>query len=345
VGEVNLTKDKILVSNLNIAKAKDEKVIIEIKADVVYTKASANFKFQMDSIDALEAGFGLKPVGTLLQVSNINVVGYDVVFKKETIVTKNVLPGTNNVVVFDSTIKVATDTLIKEVEITPTVTNLDKVLKAESAKLIVNGEQFPITDVQIVGGAFTISNMDVGIDANRTARIQIVLNTKVPTPMVDASARFKVEVTNAESADDSTVSYGAIAAVNGDTVKIEAGKVVVATSTVAAPVTRSLFSEENQEVGRFSIKADGDYTTLKKLDLGIVIDGVLLTVPLLKDMFDGNFTLVNVANNETISAKMDINVAGNKLEIRNMNYRIEKDQTVNLKLMVNLPKIDTAAIE
>lgn len=345
VGEVKLTKDKVIVSNLNITKARDEKVIINLKADVVYTKTVANFSFTMDSIDVFEGAYGMTISAPTAQGSDIVIQGYDIVFKKENIVAKDVLPGTNGVVVFDSTIKVSTDTVIDEIKITPTVTNLTNVLRADSARLLINGEQFDLTDANVTtnGAQFTVSatDMGVGIDANRIAKIQILINTKVPAPMVNASAKFAVEITDAVSADDTSVSYGAINPVNGDIVKIEPGTVKFAASNVAAPATRSLFSYEDQEIGRFSLKAEKDYAIIKKMDLDITRT---LSDAELEDMFDGNFTLVNVANNETISADIDLNVASDTLELRNMNYRIEKDQTVNLKLMVNLPQIETTAL-
>jgi hypothetical protein len=59
--------------------------------------------------------------------------------------------------------------------VTPTSTSLNAILSADSAKLVVDGEEFEITDAQIVGTTAININTNVDVDANHTAKIQVIL--------------------------------------------------------------------------------------------------------------------------------------------------------------------------
>jgi hypothetical protein len=52
-----------------------------------------------------------------------------------------------------------------------------------------------------------------------------------------------------------------------------------------------LFSNKNQEAGRFSVKAEGDKVTLK--DLTLTLDTDLATADDITTLLDGNLSLVD----------------------------------------------------
>jgi hypothetical protein len=51
VGNVSVQDEKIIISDLNMNKAKDEEVTIELKADAIYDNEYADFLFRIDSVD------------------------------------------------------------------------------------------------------------------------------------------------------------------------------------------------------------------------------------------------------------------------------------------------------
>ncbi len=341
VGNVNLSKDKIIVSGLDIAKAKDAKVTIEIKADVVYSKANVDVVSSYDNVDVLEGNSGFGMSANDAGTATITVQGSDISFKKLAI-EKNVLPGTSQVRLFAGEIKTATDIVVQKVEITPTLTtsgNFAKLYSNGSAVFKINGEEFEITDTNITDGVlFSIPNMEVGVDAGTTAKVEIIVNTKVPTPLVGATVSFTVELKIVENAEDSAITY-VIPPRAGDTVKIAAGDIKLSKATIAWPATESLFANAEQEVGRFAIKANNDTVVLRDFNLdnnwGTLTDDDFLA------LFDGNLTLFKIdADNETeVSANITFNDSTKNFEVRNMNVEIAKDKTVNFKLMANLGNI------
>ena len=117
--------------------------------------------------------------------------------------------------------------------------------------------------------------------------------------------------------------------------KIAAGDIKLNKATVAGPTTESLFSNAEQEVGRFSIKANNDSATLKAFDLKDAES--TLTDTEFGELFDGNLTLVNVANGEDVNATITYNAG--TFEVRSMSLNIDKNETVNLKLMANLSSV------
>ena len=295
-----------------------------------------------DSADILEGntGFGMRANdgGT----ANITVAGSDITFKKVAI-EKDVLPGTSQVKLFAGEIKTATDIVIQKINITPTVSNDSNflsLLSDGSAVIKINGEVFDldIAALSTNGTLFSVdtTDLEVGIDAGTTAKVEIIVNTKVPSPLVSASASYSVDLATVESADDSAINY-TVAPRAGDTVKIAAGDIKLNKATVAGPTTESLFSNAEQEVGRFSIKANNDSATLKAFDLKDAVSTSPLSDIEFGELFDGNLTLVNVANGEDVNATITYNV--DTFEVRGMSLNIDKNETVNLKLMANLSSV------
>ena len=348
VGTVSWTDDKIIVSDLNISKAREESVKVELKADIVYSEVQANFRFYLDSIDVMEWSYGMTATWTLGQSADLVVKWSNITFKKVALKEKDIIPGTKNVLVFDSTFKSATDTTITTVLVTPTVGSTGDILKvvsSDSVKLVVNWEEFDITDAQLTWNAEFPITAKVDVDADKDVKVKIVLNTKTPTSTVtQQTVSFAVQLTGLVSTENNTVSYGSTNKVNGDTVKISEWDVTVGAATVSAPVTRSLFSNLNQEAGRFSIRADGDTITLKQLILE-------LDSPLTWDdvtaLFDGALTLVNVENGDVLDATVEFDSSdanSHTILFKNMNYEIATDETVDLKLMADLWKISEDVI-
>jgi hypothetical protein len=173
------------------------------------------------------------PTGT----ATITVQGSDISFKKLAI-EKNVLPGTSQVKLFAGELKTATDLTVQKVEITPTLNTVGafgELYSSGSAVFKINGEEFEIADADIKADApFAISatDMEVGIDAGTTAKIEIIINTRVPAPLTGATVQFEVKLVTVENMDDHTITY-AVPARKGDAVSIKAGDIKLNKATIA----------------------------------------------------------------------------------------------------------------
>jgi len=353
VWKVNVTDEKIVISNLNISKAKDEEVSVELKADIIYNDEEASFAFYVDSIDIIQEwyDFWLVPAArvastpTLIEQDKDVVVAWNnITFKKVSMDTKEYLPWTKNITVFDATFKSAIDVRIDTVKIEWTSELTDAILSADSAKLVINGEDFEIRDGDLTGATvnrtlpYTAnSSLKADVDANKEIHIKVVLSTKKPLtadPIVDADVSLKLTV-SWHALDNINNVFGTTA-VGWDTVTIKEWTAVVAAATVAWPATRSLFPNKEQEVGRFSIEADGDSLTIDVLTWTYTSstgDDAIV------DLFEWNVSLVNAETEEEIAADFDWDTAW-EFKISNIkNLSIAKDETLNLKLMASLSTI------
>ena len=358
VGNVSWTDDKIILSDLNLSKDSDERVVIELKADVVYWKDTANYSFVVDSVDASEKnaayGMSISAGSTLPQtVDSITVKWNDITFKKVSLENKDIIPGAKNILAFDATFKAASDTTIKSVDITPTlstVANFETLYKLGSAKLIINWDDYDLDDADFTGWVKFTVPVNVDIDANVPAKVQIKFSTNIPSAVLpEVQAAFKVDITSAVSTENSTIAYATTLAPyssNGDTLSIEEWSITLDTATIAGPVTRSIFSSKNQEVWRFSVKAENDDVTLNALDLQLTNAG-LLTDNAAEALFASNLTLRYVDNDseEEVRATFTFDNSNNTIvHITNIDYKVTKDNVANFKVMANLWKLDTATI-
>jgi len=210
-------------------------VIVEIKADVVYSKEIVDIDFDYDNVDVLEGNSGFGMNATAGGLAEIKVHGSDISFKKLAI-EKNVLPGTSQVKLFAGELKTATDLTVQAVTITPTLNTVGafgELYSNGSAVFKINGEEFEIADADIKAPfAISATDMEVGIDAGTTAKIEIIINTRVPAPLTGATVQFEVELVTVENMDDHTITY-AVPARKGDAVSIKAGDIKLNKATIA----------------------------------------------------------------------------------------------------------------
>ena len=343
VWTVSITEEKVIISDLNVSKERYDTVKVELRGDVISTKNTntATFDKTKVNVDASEStyGFGMNPS---VPTNNVAVVvnWYNFVFKKATLENKNVIPGTNNVLVFDSTINSSTDVVIKKLDITTTATsalNSATDLKAWSARILINWEEYPLSEADAVAGVTNFAT-NVNVDAGKEARIQILFNTTDTAANHDI--KYTVKLKEVKSVEKNAVAFDG-GTVNWDQVKFQSAKATVAAATETAPATRSLFANKEQEIWRFSIKADGEKLTLKWFTLTVDSD---LADDDITNYLDSNLTLVDVATDEEIKATFaDYAWATDTIVISNItSYSIEKDKTANIKVMVNMPSIDAA---
>lgn len=336
-GTASIDDWKVILSDLNISKEKYETAKVELKGDVISTKATNTVTFDKTkvTVDASEStyGFGMR-VTAPTSNATVTVNWYNLTFKKATLENKTVLPGKNNVLVFDSVINSSTDVIINELTITKATSSTslaDTDLKDDGVRLIVNWDEFIYNTLALWNKV-----VKVNVDAWKEARIQIYVNTKDTANGKDI--RYNVKMKEIKGVEKNAADFSsAVAAVNGDKVSFEAAWATVAAATESAPATRSLFASKEQEMWRFSIKADGDKLTVNWFTL--VVDHNTTDVA---NYVDSNLTLVDVATDEPIVATFAAIDWSNKIVVSDMNYSIDKDATANIKVMINMPSIDAS---
>jgi hypothetical protein len=101
-----------------------------------------------------------------------------------------------------------------------------------------------------------------------------------------------------------------------------------------------LFANQEQEIARFAIKAEGDKATVKTLEFTVVDNHANATKTELAELLNGNLRLVDVETDEEINATFEeMNTANGKIAVKSMNYEIAKDATANIKVMANISSI------
>ena len=125
--------------------------------------------------------------------------------------------------------------------------------------------------------------------------------------------------------------------------RVQSATATIKPATKSAPVSTSLFENKNQEILRFAIKAASDKTTVKSLEIKAYSGSLIASWTELGNLLNNNLKLLNVENDEEIDATFeDITVTWWKavISLKDMNLSIEKDTTINVKLMANIGDIE-----
>ena len=343
VGKVYMSDDKIVVSNLAISMDKDEEVSIEVRWDIIYEESAASFLFDLSSIDTTNNGYGLIPdaTSTLSQGTALTVGWADTSFTKVALTATEFLPGKTNITVFNAKFKPAINVQIDTATIACTDTLTAASLKPDSAQLIVDWEEFDIADADLIAGAATFTNMKIDVDANSEITVKMVLSTKKPTwttALIDEAIQCSV-VLDGRGIEDTTNVFTS-KTVKAEKVEVKEWFATVADAVEQWPVTRSLFSNKEQEAGRFSIEAEWDNVTLNELVFDYTTS---ITDPDDVETILNTLTIVDAASNtELTSDDADVDTTAGTITFKNIkNYTIDKDKTVDLKAMLNLSDISS----
>lgn len=122
VGSAAVSKDKVIVSGLNISKDRKKTAKLTIKADVIHAGDDINYGFEVVADDTIVtkagASYGLRENNvTTPATANGKVEGYGAEFKKVAISPKEYAPEKSDVVLYHATYKAATDTYIDDFQL------------------------------------------------------------------------------------------------------------------------------------------------------------------------------------------------------------------------------------
>lgn len=265
VGNVALTKDKVIVTGLNKSVAKDDDVTVEIKADVIFVGASANFTLNLDSASDFFAkdadnGFGLKAntdTGT-----KVTIAGYDLKFKKVKI-ERDILPNTKRAVFYEATLSAGADVVLEDFTLILTdptqVANFTGSVR--NAVLEIDGIKFDLDN----NGVWKETGEGISIPAGREVTIKVTADVNKASSNPGFSDKFRLTLNRVNDENGDPVTTTAYA--DGDVVTIAKPEVTVKKLSKTNNSDQIASNSENKEVGRFSVKASKDDITMRDLVL------------------------------------------------------------------------------
>lgn len=352
VGTVSVSDDKIVVEGLDIAALANETINLELKGDTIYVGNSLTVNLNAGStpstsVTAIEkaSNYGM-PVSSTGGAA-ITIQGIDLKITKTTTGAITVNPGASNVTLFEGEITSASDFdatkfWLKDVQGTFTgYTGLsdNKII------LYVGGDDYELTTTggnpsysATSGFYFSSNSTKFSVEAGQKVKIKVV--GSILSNANTGDLKFSFGIDQIKNIDNNTTMATSASRV-GDTVKIRQGAATVKTATVAAPVTRTLYSNAEQEIGRFAVKATDDQLTLKEVKFalsGATINGAGQDLEeLLNDV-----KLVNVADGSEISASLTL--SGNEIKFDGISKLLAKDADVNLKLIADTNTFETSVV-
>lgn len=350
VGTVSISKNKVIVNGLNINSNRNDTVKIIIKADVIHAGANiTNYVFDSKESDIVvtEAGasYGLRSQN-LTAGSNGTVKGYNLQLKKVALTTKEVAPDTNDVVLYEASYKAATDTYIngftfKQVT-TLTGGQLAALFDEDSFVLSVAGQEYQLNATDLNNGNdFDEADEEIFVPANTLVSVKLTADTEDAASIATAGAdkvRFSFELDEVLDIEEDVIA-SLPNLVQGDTVTVKAGNAVVKNSTIAAPASQTLYSNEEFEIGRFSVDVKTQDLTLDEVTSVFTFTTVTGGAVNLFDLIDENENNITLSVLGGSELDADVDVTANTVEFTNINHNIKKDTVVNFVIKANLSDV------
>ncbi|USN56530.1 MAG: S-layer homology domain-containing protein [Candidatus Peribacteria bacterium] len=341
VGSAFVTNDKIVVTGLDVDADDGEAIEFELRGDVIYVGEGAEFALELDAGDfsAIDVVDADSDYGMRLAASDddeASLSDFDLTLTKVAN-PDTIAPGSNNVVLYQATLKSSSDFTLTNFTLEDVLGGDINAFTSEKVTLYVDGVDFELDDTSDFGMTSTQDFDDeIYIDAGRTVTIKVTANVKSASALatlglsgtdLDYQLEFLIDEIENSDGDDVDVNISK----KGDKATIEAGTAIVKAATVAAPVSSTLYSNADQEIGRFAVRADAEDLKLKEVTFDVT-----LTTGAVEDLLsDGDVTLVDVANGTEISATTEVVGTGltGTIKFSGMSYTIAEDATVNFKVM------------
>lgn len=262
-----ITKDKVIVSNLNISKERFEEVDVEIKANVVFIWKDANFNFEVSEpkdFSAIEkdSNFGMKKKGWTND-DTVKIQGYDLRIKPVAIKENKLVPWEKKVLLYTAEITAATNLLLHNFELTASSGDVvSGAIVDESLILKVGWEEFQASQTWYV----VEENAWINIVAWRTVVVEVIWDIR--TDATDNSTiYFTFEITKIEDEDEYETTPSTNNKATWTSISIKPSDLSV-TKLSATTGSKKIHSDAaDQEIGRFSLKSVQDVLKLSSIKM------------------------------------------------------------------------------
>ena len=342
IGTVKVTDEKIVISDLKIERNAGQSANIELRWDCIFVWSGVETTLTVDLNDVLAVESNTNENmwnAAYATPVTLTVDGADLKVTNKTTKEQTVVPGTSDVELLN--VEVTSKSELEVVDYTVSFTQWgDKFTTWNFVDgiitLYIDGEDYELDSKDWTTFTWTKKESFV-VEPGRTVKIRAVANF---TENAEGSYKLTLALAWAKTTEwNNTITLSKSTAWH--LTKVLGAWATVKTATKSAPVSTSLFENKDQEVARFAIKAANDKITVKSLDLTATVAS-WATLPEIKNLFDGNLRLVNVENDEEIDATFDLDTTDTdgKIVVKDMNLAVEKDATINLKVMANVGSIE-----
>ncbi len=344
-----ITKDKVIVSNLNISKERLEEVDVEIKANVVFIWKDANFKFQVNEqkdFSAIEkdSNFGMKLKGwansgtvTIPNSDTVTIQGYDLRIKPVAIKENKLVPWERKVLLYTAEITAATNLLLNNFELTASSGDVvSGAIVDESLILKVGWEEFQASQTWYV----VEENAWINIVAWRTVVVEVIWDIR--TEATDSTIYFNFEIIKIEDEDEVETTPSANNKATWTSISIKNSELSV-TKLSATTGSKKIHSDAaNQEIGRFSLKSVQDVLKLSSIKMSAELTWEALSGTNIEDFASINNIKLIIWKQE-VSANVDGTGLTFNLSDLSDEVSISKTTAVEAKVVATFTSVNDYA--
>ncbi len=271
-----------------------------------------------------------------------DTVLWEVVYEKWTLGDKFSSLGASNIILYKSRITSSVPLTIRGLRIIPTITNIQTgssysgVYAFANNTLSIRANWVEISTIDssdqinmLTNTPLSIKNIVLPIVTWTPSEITIVassLRYNADTPTVYT---FAVALTDVRDSSNNSVSL-VTSSVTGDKTIVETPTILLKNSTVAAPSTSTLSSQNAQEIGRFGLEARSDKVRVTK----IVMNATGASILNVADA--ASIELVRVADGSKVSATTSL--YGQQITFDSING-LEVDQDTTQNFFVRLSSV------
>ncbi len=335
VGTVLVKNEKIIILNLNKTVAAWQSLAIDLKWDCIYVWNSMTITWVIEENDviAVEFSTNYNMWNVMSNYATLIIDGAELNLRNQVTQQQLIMPGVSEVVLLD--IQVNSNSELEVIDYTITLTQWEENFNSWNfvdwiITVYVDGEDYEMNSTTFT---WTPQHSFI-VSRNRPARIRAVAS--FTENAVDASYKLNLTLNKAKVVAWNNIIPLWISVVWHIT-NIKHATATIKAATKSAPATESLFANQEQEIARFAIKAEGDNITVKSLEF-TVTPSANATIAKLKELLDSNMKLVNVETDEEITATFE-DMTNAWVAVKSMSYNVNKDETVNIKVMANISSI------
>lgn len=355
IGNVTVTDDEIIVTDLNI-KTEADTITIKLKWDAVLMEDTCDIDLYVDlfGVDAIESSTNesMNTIWTWEDVNgddkfdttnddrheqSLNINGVDLKITKTSTWKQTVAPWTSNVVLYEATITSNTEFEVAGYELTTNATDFNN-FRWSKVVLNIDGVSTDLTYAELwaLDDEFTV-------DANRPVKVKVTANIK--ENVTNASYTFTFRLTDLNNAEWDAITF-AWKERQGDVTEIEAGDLTLTAASEAADASRRLYSNGTDiEVARFNMEAWSQDVTLSTIELTNNFTETSTEFKLWNNDLTAAISsvrLVNAETNEEISDSCDVEAL--KVTCDMGDYVVKADEDFDVKVLVNLWNADYNAV-
>lgn len=326
IGNVSITNEEIVVTNLNVDRLNGEQAAIELKADGIYVGNMTGTMFNIDAEDLIvvekASGFSMNVTGAPL-ASNVAIAysTLDITLTKVTTGSKTVAPGSSSVVLYEA--KIASNATF---DVSNYTLSIDQGVAKIATDFVdgkvtayINGIDYEIS----TGTTFSATADAFRVEPGTAVTVRVLGNVK-STAATGVTYQMSLKLNQAKN-----VENGQLVTLNntlvGDTVVVGNGGYTI-TKPTSIPSNKTVLEGSASDVLYFNLRANAEDQVLKSVTVTSLtaFSGYASEVALMQGT-----TKVKSFTNTT-------DLSGTTLTFDSLSTTLKKDTTVPFTVRVTL---------